>query len=435
VGYDPGTSTLVGVLRTLKPNGYSGGPCTAGSTEYVAFWGDTNGNGTFETYLGTASVDVHDYAKHPERGLEYSVQLNVDLAKYQRPCNAGAKLIPIRAILSWESAPPPWHPDFVPVWGNREETVVLVPPGPEVHDKLPVIASVGDMAVPDIDSAGYSTGIGVETGFVGEDSPFGGRIDIAGKIVGGTAGTKYRLMVKPHGAPVSAFVPVTAEPSGLRLTLVTVVGTTVTIDPNFTVHADAQGYYAYEDFSSSHFVDGNILMRWATGAAEHGQTFDLRVDAAVDADPNHDVHSAVVTVRIDNEDPDVSLTIDIGAGVECADFEVGSTFTGTYSATDEHFRSFWFEILPSGPANGVLPTPASGSSNHLPGGTIPDPGVSGATWTLVTAPPAPAPAMKDCGYSLTLWADDRTNVNSGTARHQARDSVGFCLRLPGQHDH
>ena len=49
---------LVAVLRVKKSSGYSGGPCTEGSREFVTFWGDFNDNGTFETCLGTASVRV-----------------------------------------------------------------------------------------------------------------------------------------------------------------------------------------------------------------------------------------------------------------------------------------------------------------------------------------------------------------------------------------
>ncbi|HEX2029756.1 MAG TPA: hypothetical protein VHF25_17385 [Nitriliruptorales bacterium] len=423
VGYDDQTNSLVGVLRIKRPNGYSGGPCTAGSQEYVTFWADVNGDGTFETCLGTAVVGVHDYTDIPDEGLEYSVLLKTDLRRYQQPCEQGPRLIPVRAILSWEVAPPCANPDYVPVWGNREETVVHVPPGPRVEDKLPVISSVGDMAVPHIDATGYATGAGVETGFAAENSPFGGRIDIAGKIVGGTSATRYRALVKPHGAPDSAYVPITNEPQGLRLTLVTVNGG-VTINPNHVVHADGQGYYPYEDYAPTHFVDGNLLMRWFTGAAEHGQSFDLRVDVSIDGNPANDVHSQVVTVRVDNQAPDVHLDIDLGTGVDCADFATGATFNGTFSATDEHFRRFWFQIEPSGPAHGVLPSPPSGHSIFVAGGTIADPGVVSSSYTLDTT------GMDPCGYALILNVESRTNVNSGVSRHRNHDSVGFCLREP-----
>lgn len=429
VGFDGRTDTLVGILRVKKPNGYSGGACTDGSQEYVTFWADVNGNGTFETCLGTASVTVHDYDEIPDEGLEYSVFLKTDLRRYQQPCRKGARLMPIRAILSWAVPAPCFNPNHVPVWGNREETVIHIPAGRVVQGSLPVIASVGDMATPDIAADGYATGSGVETGFAAEYSPFGGRIDIAGKIVGGTASSKYRVMVKPHGAPDTDYVPVTVEPTGLKLTLVTVVGTVVTIDTDHVVHADAQGYYPYEDYASNHFIDGNILMRWHTGGAEDGQAFDLRVDLSVDGNPLNDIHSDVVTVHVDNDAPEATLDINLGGtGATCADFGAGTVFDGNFSATDAHFRRFWFSILPGGPANGVLPTPTSPTvqwSEHVIGvGGLIDPGVPSGTYQLNTS------GMDPCGYSLTVWVESRTNVNSGVGRRRDSASVGFCVRAP-----
>ena len=32
------------MLRILRPNGYSGGPCPQGSREYVPYWADFDGN-------------------------------------------------------------------------------------------------------------------------------------------------------------------------------------------------------------------------------------------------------------------------------------------------------------------------------------------------------------------------------------------------------
>ncbi|MBL8037401.1 MAG: hypothetical protein CCU26_10000 [Nitrospira sp. UW-LDO-01] len=419
VGYDTNQDTLVGVIRVKKPNGYSGGPCTAGSTEYVTFWGDVDGNGTFETCLGTASVKVNDFAEIPAEGLEYSVFLKADLAKYRQPCDKGARLVRIRAILSWQVPPPCANPNYIPVWGNREETVVHILPGDVIHGQYPILSSVGDIAVSDINSGGFASGVGIETGFLAQNSPFGGFVNLCGKIVGGTAATKYRVLIKPHGAPDSSYVPLTNEPTGLRLTLVTFPP--LIINTNHIVHADAIGYYPYEDYASDHFIDGNVLMRWFTGPAEDGKAFDLRLDLSTDGDPAHDIHGNVVTVHVDNKDPDVDLKIDLGVGGECADFSLGTTFTGTYKAQDDHFHSFTFVVEPTGPANGVLPTPPSGTSVFA-GGTITDPGVPSGTYTFNTA------GMKPCGYALILHVWDRTNVNSGTNRNYNKDSVGFCLK-------
>ena len=419
IGYDTNQDTLVGILRVKKPNGYSGGPCTAGSTEYVTFWGDFDGNGTFETCLGTASVKVNDFAEVPREGLEYSVFLKVDLAKYRQPCNKGARLVRIRAILSWQVPAPCASPNYVPVWGNREETVIHILPGDVIQGQFPVLSSVGDIATSDINSIGFATGIGIETGFLAQNSPFGGMINLSGKIVGGTAASRYRVLIKPQGAPDTSYVPLTNEPTGLRLTLVTFPP--LIINSNHIVHADALGYYPYEDYASDHFIDGNVLLRWFTGSAEDGKTFVIRLDLSTDGNPANDIHGNEVAVHVDNRAPEVDLTIDLGVDGECADFPLGTTFTGTYTAKDEHFHSFSFQVEPSGPALGVLPIPASGVSVFA-GGVIADPGVMAGTYSFNTT------GMKPCGYALILRVSDRTNVNSGTARNYNQDSVGFCLK-------
>jgi hypothetical protein len=141
----------------------------------------------------------------------------------------------------------------------------------------------------------------------------------------------------------------------------------------------------------------------------------------------------VVSVLVDNTPPVALLDINLGGGVECADFDPGATFTGTYTATDIHFNEFSFVIRPPGPANGVLPTPASGKSSVYAGGTIADPGVAGAIYNLDTGrvPPVGEPhvgPMNPCGYSLTLQVSDRTNVDSGAGNHNSEASVGFCVR-------
>src|SRR5258708_4099290 len=70
IGARPAKDVLEGVLTVKKPLGYSGQLCSAGSTEYVAFWADFNDGSGFN-YLGTATVDVHDLKKIPPGGVQY----------------------------------------------------------------------------------------------------------------------------------------------------------------------------------------------------------------------------------------------------------------------------------------------------------------------------------------------------------------------------
>jgi hypothetical protein len=199
------------------------------------------------------------------------------------------------------------------------------------------------------------------------------------------------------------------------------------IQTDVVIHADANGYYDYQDFGPFQFVESNILSVWSSTVAEDNLRFDLRLDVQVDANPAHDIHSNVVTVLVDNTAPEAKLKIDLGGGVECADFELGATFNGTYTATDLHFNGFSFVIRPQGPANGVLPVPPRGSRGLVPApglSLISDPGIASGTYTLNTA------GMDPCGYALTIVVSDRTNVNSGQGHHSNEASVGFCLREP-----
>jgi hypothetical protein len=72
LGLDYHRDLLVSTLRIKKPSGFSGPPCSAGSTEYVAFWVDY-GNTCQWTYVGTSQVVVHDYDPMPDDGLHYWV--------------------------------------------------------------------------------------------------------------------------------------------------------------------------------------------------------------------------------------------------------------------------------------------------------------------------------------------------------------------------
>lgn len=420
IGYDPDDDSLVGVIRLHRPNGFSGGPCTDGSREYVTFWTDLNANGNFETCLGTASVRVYDINEIPRDGLEVAVHLPADLLRHRIPCTEGPRIIPIRAILSWATPIPCATPNATPTWGNRLETVVHVRPGRRIGDDLaPILSSVGGIPVGDIDGNGFAqNAVAVTSGAYFNDAPFGGRINLAGKIVNGTSGTRYRVMIRQHN--VGSFVPLGLEPGGVGLSVVTYPGPVTT--PT-TIHANSSGYYAYQDYSSTHYVEGNILAVWFTGSAEHGKKYDLRVDIKDPGNPLVDIQSNVVTVEVDNVGPTITLNFTTLAG-DCAHFGEGAVFTGDFSVNDPHFGSFSFEILPPIPANGVLPSPASGASVHL-GGAIPDPGIT-STFTLNTAGMAP------CGYALVLHAYDRTNVNSGFGSNYNKDSVGFCLGDPPQ---
>ncbi|MDR3771859.1 MAG: hypothetical protein P4L26_00850 [Terracidiphilus sp.] len=419
VGLNPATSQLTGVLTIKQSAGYAGGPCTAGSTEYVAFW--VNWGAGFE-YAGTTSVSVHDFSAIPAGGLDYTVFLPVNLADHAQPCGDGPLIATVRGVLSWDTPPSTTNPNAPVVWGNSLDGLILVPPGPAVSggNAVPFLASVGAVDVTEIGSDGRITNatINAETGlafpwgpFV--DSPFGGQISLAGVIFNGTLSSKYRIMKAPHGS--GSFAPVINGTGALNITILSFPGGVPTETPT-TIFPDVNGYYTYQNVAPNSVI-GDLLGIWTSAASDTGNAYDLRVDLSVNGNPADDIHSNVVTVLINNQQPTALLTI-VG---ECGEFSPGDTITGTFTATATDFGSFSFQILPTIPAAGAIVTPAGGSSSYL-GGVIGDPGVSGQTVTIDTT------HMQDCGYSFTLYVYDRTNVGSGETVNWNYASTGFCLQ-------
>lgn len=102
IGFSPMDDTLGAVIRIKQESGYNGGLCRRGSPEYVAFWADWDNDGTFEQYLGTASVVLHDI---PRAGvnepLDYAVRLySPEFSEHLRNCRV-SNVVGIRAVLSW----------------------------------------------------------------------------------------------------------------------------------------------------------------------------------------------------------------------------------------------------------------------------------------------------------------------------------------------
>jgi hypothetical protein len=424
IGYDPVEDALVGVVTVKKSLGYSGGPCTAGSIEYVAFWLDW-GSG-FE-YAGTASVRVHDQAV-PDGGLRFSVYLPVSTFSHRGACVDGPVQPTVRAILSWEAPPPPSNPNWIPTWGNREQTTIQLAPGVVVALR-PVVDSVGGVPVCSIDQSDGRT--------IGADQPFGGNVRITGFIPGapdiGAAPMKYRVRVRDvdNGGTFTALT----NPFWIAVTKQ--VGSNLPDQSWVPQTTDPDNYYTYlEDPNNAgtgwRRVVDNVLAEWTTAAPMTG-TWEIEVVAK---DPLGTIYFAQtvlctdgttrtnVRVRLDEVKPTSTFTITdfIRNGVsnpaeECMKFKVGDVLTGAYSVTDEHFRLLIIDLQPSGPAMGREATPSVVS---FP--TVPTSGTSG-TWQLDTS------LMASCGYVLTLRAWDRTIVSSNANGWEAEPHkvIGFSL--------
>jgi hypothetical protein len=463
VGLYPEIDVLEAVLTVKKSTGYSGSLCGNGSTEYVAFWMDFSDGSGFQ-YMGTSTVNVHDLKTMTDEDVQYAVFLKKDLSKYRVPCQIGPRIVRLRAILSWETPPPPNNPNYVPVWGNREECLVQLHPGLLVGH-TPLIETVGDIGVDDINQfSGLATGNGQIGAFTVLDSPFGGVVTITGRIGdppnsfgGGAVPYKYRIEVFGP-PPFNSWQPLT-NPIKVKISEWFLgnpqpcapgeVVCDVTLTPTDDGDGLGPGWYEYlEDTKGTmqRFLVVDKLASWLTSAAMEG-LWRIRITAK---DPSVNPPLVfpgfqIVRVRIDNTRPsgpagpsatpaqieaNPPLRI-IGAtfngnpvpALACGKFPVGTIITGTYEVHDpgvtspnQHFNNLTLSVIPAGPANGVTPTP-SFRSYPVP---VPTTGELG-NWTLETA------GMDPCGYVLRLVAYDRTNVNStGYALHMAYD-VGFCL--------
>lgn len=459
VGARPANDTLEGVLTVKKPNGYSGQLCSQGSTEYVAFWADFN-DGTGFNYLGTATVNVHDLSKIPAGGVQYAVFAKTNFAKWRVPCQFGARIARLRAILSWETPPPPANPNYVPVWGNRLECLIQIRPGFGVGH-VPLIETIGDVPVNRIDQGagpltrGTATGrMEIAAGSVNV-SPFGGEVTVTGEIGlppdvlgGGAQPFKYRIQVKREDG-VDVYHPLLNDievsyamwnsgfPQFCDIFFDLVCQTI--LHPTNDGDGLGDGWYPYlEDTTppnTRHLVT-STLGRWQTTAAMEG-LWRIRIDAK---DPNTmppTFYPGIqdVLVRVDNTAPVASLNI-TGAtfkgnpipAVDCGKFPVGTILSGTYSAHDpgntsaaadfQHFGGVSFGVEPTGPANGATVNP---SSRSYP--VVPTTGENGS-WTLDTA------GMDPCGYIIRMVVCDRTNVNSTGNAYCVPAEVGFCLETP-----
>jgi hypothetical protein len=401
IGLDPNTpDTLVGVIQVKKASGYSGGPCTDGSREYVTFWADFDGNGSFETCLGTADVSVYDVSNTPPDGVYYAVRLPVNLEPYRQPCRSGPTVVRIRAILSWNVAAPCANPNHVPTWGNREETLINI--APSAQAPAGKIAILGGIPVAHIDDA---SGLTMATAVfatnnlppdsLGRPCPFAGRVTVQGAPL---LGHSYLVEVTPVdnlGNPIGAPAPVVTN-----LVLTRFDGTTHVHTADPVTHR-----FTYLDFTQN---VNSVLAQWNSTGDDKWQvklsTFDGGGSLV-----GTDTH----LIQLDNTAPEAAIAITTGAG-DCGKFDVGLVLSGTFVARDDYLGSYSLGVEPAvNPAGVGVPVPNSGLTNTAP--------APGDAWSLDTT------GMQPCGYIIRVVASDRAIVNSQAVGHHVSDSAGFCL--------
>jgi hypothetical protein len=401
VGLDTNRNVLDGIFTVKLREGYSGGLCTAGSQEYVAFWVNW-GDGAGWTYAGTASVNVHDITGIPAEGLKYAALLPADVANHRQLCQNGPKTALVRAILSWQTPPPPSDPEYIPVWGNRVDTTVNIDPGTPITTGTANISIIGGVGIGDIDVFGTGltfsgatfalTGTPTDEWLNTRQCPFGGRIVIQGYP---SVGSKYRVWVRESG---SSF------PTMLTDSIWTVDwkgdGTWTAPDPS--------GFFTYLDTMQN--ID-NILAYWDSSGDDVWQVWLEIADTA----DNVFGSTPAYNIQLDNTAPTVEIHIDSGG--DCKSFPVGNgSINGHFVAQDLNFGHFSLGTSPNNPPTMPSndPTPTTGTSE-----TASPPGDG---WNLSLK------GMVPCGYVVNLNAWDLSIVGSSPYSHNYNyASVGFCL--------
>ena len=411
VGLSQDLSAVIGIFTVKESSGYSGGLCTAGSSEFVTFWADWDDNGTFDAFLGTAAVKVHDETL-PAGGISYAVFLPVDLIAQQRPCDA-SHTARIRAVLSWNTPASSTNPFAPPVWGNAVEALVQLPVGDPVVGQVPFLSVVGSMGVSDIDAAGFATGVAVGPGFTANNSPFAGQIMLAGHISNppdlsaGQAALTYGLRYREEHEPAGSFHEIT-NPFSVKLTTYT-GGAFHQTSFNQLVDSTSHLYTYREDLTPNGpsgdltFVEGFLLGQWTPSGKPDGR-YEVWMVAEIGGslvDSNH------VWVRLDNTPPTGHL---LGAAGHVF-IPQGQPLVGTFDVFDEHLGSWSLGVIPAFPNSAV---PFAGTAN-VPAGT---------SFSLSTATATPG------GYVLELSAVDRAIVNSGSVGQQLFIPLGFCVEQP-----
>jgi hypothetical protein len=396
IGLDPNSpDTLIGVLKIKRSQGYSGGPCTTGSTEYVSWWADFDGNGSFESFLGTAQVQVHDLPNIPAEGVSYAVRLPVDFSIQRQICKKGPVLVPIRAILSWNAAVPGNQPNKVPTWGNREETLIHIAPTGVVHAPAGEIAILGGIPVSMInDTTGLTTPdalFALNNAAVGGGCAFGAAITLQGAPL--PNGYTYKVEVTPVGGSVPT--PVLTE-----LTLTRQDGSTYQSNANPVTQR-----FAYQQFNNN---VGSLMAIWYSAG-------DAQWTVALSTyDPGGNLLGVdTQRIQLDNTGPTADINITTGTG-NCGKFPTGAVIGGTFVARDLHLLSYSIGVKPpdlNDPGEAIT-TPSAGTMNTA---------VLGDAWSLDTA------GMVNCGYVVEVVVRDSTIVSSQSQGWYSAKSVGFCL--------
>lgn len=398
---DDRAGQLVATFRVKRPTGYSGPPCSAGSTEHVAFWADFDDDCGF-TYLGTVDVAAHDFITMPGDGLSYAAVLAVDLTAHRRPCTEPG-LHRVRAVLSWGALPSTTDPDAVPHWGNRLDTHVHVLPGRK-YDGTATLTIVGGVATDEIDPTTGVTRAVAHIAYNGtpldpRGCPFAGTVTAHGPTDPALAGRPYRLLVCDVTAGSAP------HPVMTTFRVVDNQGHSSLVTPG------TDGWLPWPDWTT------NTLGTLGYIATSGDHLWQVLLELAGDGIVRTQVIQLDHTLNTTSLDPDnaahLAFDENMAAATGCGSFTKGMDITGTFDARDTYFRSWQFSLLPKSLPTTALTTTVGSSASEAP---------VGSRWTLKTAD------LEPCGYVLRLTVRDRTVVSSAPSDRHAVIDIGFCLQ-------
>ena len=456
-GYNPQTRELEGVIEIKLNAGYSGGLCTAGSTEYVSFFAFVGGSWQA---LGTASVNVHDLAAVAAGNpLMYAVYRISNFTEMSCDELTG---VPLRAILSWQTAPT--GPEFVPVWGNIVNTYVQPIIGSSTTGiRLMRIGGVTIDFIHDSDHLAYPSTVSEDC--QGFHSPFGGQLfvegdftpkvdvfdPVTGLVLAGAKPIIYQVWVTRTdiaSAPFQltnqfgiALFPPSAPfpPVGFTQSVVAAPATVLGGVPGTL-------YYQYME-SDLQAVNPRTLAAFEAGGLTEGD-YQIEVRGwSFDGTNYVPMVSQDKTIHVYNGYPHTEfinaggtlipftayrpqLAISLTSVPDCASATVGTVIIGSYSVTDEFFSSASIALVPitigGSPAveNAVVVTTDPGFATVYDATSASSTTGSHGTFTLDTTGMAP------CGYTILLQANDRALVDSECYNHWNEIGVGFCLTPP-----
>jgi hypothetical protein len=426
VGLKSDSDTIGAVVHIKKSSGYNGDLCHTGSMEHVAFWADWNNNGTFDQYLGTVSFETHDINNIPAGGLYYDVSLPIDVSNRLKSCEK-PNIIRIRAVLSWESLPSTTDPNQLNTWGNWVDALVQLRPGrgTGMHS---VITYVGEVDRTMIDPVQHLYNYNAVAPSYANNRPWGGAVVIRGIIDrnGFNGQVKFRLSCKPHGAPDSAYLPVTTSDT-FRLWEPLVDPIHAQSDPQT---ADADGWYVYKPNPALEIFSWDYYLGYLQTRSLADGHYTIRFEYTDEfANPVvGDVFSIVVCNQGMKVSPTPNAAVDMGADLDlviddgdCAKYDAKfPVIHGHLRCVHPYFGWWSLELQPASHVHSGAPVPL-GRSYSAAGDT----GDANAPWSLDTTP------LDSCGYTVSLHARSRVILDSspGYFPYYGPKAVGFA-KLP-----